>query len=132
MSSMYDLDLNTNILHEDSTTYQSLLEKNRIDIFTKEHIKERKQYEMNLKKKEDNILNALFVKQTVNNNMNDIYATKLFQKPMVIDKQKSYQNNIDHSTQIVVIGTIVLTICFLIVMIRYFKRSNKKMEESYE
>lgn len=132
MSSIYDLDLDTDVIHEDSTSYQSLLDKNHIDLFSDEHMKEEQKYENRLKKKDNEVLNCLFVKQSNARNTDDKYNEILFQQPMVIDKQKSYQNNAGRSKEIVAVGTIAISVIFIMVMVRYLKKSKKVMEETYE
>lgn len=130
MSDLYDLQLDTDVVHDNGTTYASLLDQNKIDLFSDEHIKERENFENLLKRNEKEVLQCLFRGKAETTDTDYLYKEILFQKPMVIDRKQSFQTNENKDNQVLLFGTIILVLVFSLVMIRYM-RHRKKMEEIY-
>lgn len=128
MSSIYDLKLNTDIIHEQGETYRSLLDENRIDLFSDSQI-ERQEILKKLKEQKDQETVCLLFHGQNNEQINPEYLQDmLFQQPIVIEKKQILKNNEQGNEKIMITGTVLLILIFTLIMVRYF-RKRKNMEE---
>lgn len=128
MSSIYDLKLNTDIIHEQGETYRSLLDENRIDLFSDSQI-ERQEILKKLKEQKDQETVRLLFHGQNNEQINPEYLQDmLFQQPIVIEKKQILKNNEQGNEKIMITGTVLLILIFTLIMVRYF-RKRRNMEE---
>lgn len=122
MSELYDLDLNPDVIHDNSSTYVSLLDQNKVDLFSDERLQEKEKEELLKKKENITIIQSLFQKESETVPVDLTYKELLFAKPMVIEKKQSYQTEEDKSGYILWGGCAILMVLFVLAMRRYFKK----------
>lgn len=128
MSNMYDLELDTDVIHESGSTYQSLLDQNQIDLFSDERFDQKENEKLQLKEKENNIVKGLFLGKTGTVTDDFTYNELLFLQPMVIEKKQNYGTEEKESFALVMVGSGVLLVIFLLVMTRYYKQRKQREE----
>ena len=122
MSNMFDLELDTDVIHESGSTYQSLLDQNQIDLFSDERFDQKDNEKLQLKENENNIVKGLFLDKTGTVTDDFTYNELLFLQPMVIEKKQNYGTEEKESFALVMVGSGVLLVIFLLVMTRYYKQ----------
>lgn len=128
MSNMYDLELDTDVIHESGSTYRSLLEQNQIDLFSDERFDQKENEKLQLKENENNIVKGLFLDKTGTVTDDFTYNELLFLQPMVIEKKQNYGTEEKESFALVMVGSSVLLVIFLLVMTRYYKQRKQREE----
>lgn len=128
MSSIYDLKLNTDIIHENGSTYESLLDQNKIDLFSDERFQQKKNETLQSDKKEKDIVQGLFLGYNGTEGDGFLYNELLFSQPMVIEKKQDFQTDDTQSGVIVWVGSTVLLVVFILVMARYLKQMRQREE----
>jgi len=132
LSSIYDLKLNTDIIHEQGETYRSLLDENQIDLFSDSQIQKQKLLKKMQEQEEQKIEGMLFHRQISEQFNEQIRAehlqNQLFLQPIVIEKKQILKNNEQENEKTMITGTVLILLVFLLIMLRYF-RKRKNMEE---
>lgn len=128
MSSIYDLELDTDVIHENGSTYESLLDQNQIDLFSDERFEQKEHEKLQIKESEKNIVQGLFLGNTETEAGDFTYNELLFLQPMVIEKKQSYETGGKESGMIVWIGSAVLLLIFILIMTRYCGHRRQKEE----
>lgn len=130
-----DLNLNTDIVHNRTTTYTSLSELYGVQLFTNRRMEEKQSYEENLNLKEKNVAESIFVDKSATKDVDREVTNKMFQEPLVIARQQEYTGAATASRGMFAAGAILISVIFMIVLIRYLKPGKKKKtteETSYE
>lgn len=121
-----DLNLNTDVIHNRTTTYTSLSELYGVQLFTNQRFAEKQNYENSINLKEKNVLESIFVDKSATKDMDSEITKGLFQKPLVIAKQQGYTEKTGAFNGGFAAGAMLLTIIFVVVLARYLKQGNKK------
>lgn len=130
-----DLNLNTDIVHNRTTTYTSLSELYGVQLFTNKRMEEKQSYEENLNLKEKDVAESIFVDKSVTKDVDREVANKVFREPLVIVRQQEYTGAATASRRMFAAGAIFISVIFMILLIRYLKPGKKKKateETSYE
>lgn len=130
-----DLNLNTDIIHNRTTTYTSLSELYGVQLFTNQRLEEKQSYEESLNLKEKNVAESIFVDKSATKDVDREVTEKMFQEPLVIAKQQEYTGAATASRGMFAAGAILISVIFIFFLIRYLKPGKKKKtteETSYE
>lgn len=130
-----DLNLNTDIIHNRTTTYTSLSELYGVQLFTNQRLEEKQSYEESLNLKEKNVAESIFVDKSATKDVDREVTEKMFQEPLVIAKQQEYTGAAAASRGMFAAGAILISVIFIFFLIRYLKPGKKKKtteETSYE
>lgn len=129
-----DLDLNTDIVHNKTNTYNSLSDLYGIQLFTDVRIEEMRIKNIENRKKEKDLYQNLFIDTYNRKNTNEQIIGTLFQERMVIIMNKDYEKAEQQSQRMLGIGILVIVLIFVIIWYRYLKKKKERMieESSYE
>ena len=129
-----DLDLNTDIVHNKTNTYNSLSDLYGIQLFTDVRIEEMRIKNIENRKKEKDLYQNLFIDTYNRKNTNEQIIGTLFQERMVIIMNKDYEKAEQQSQRMLGIGILVIVLIFVIIWYRYLKKKKDRMieESSYE
>ena len=129
-----DLDLNTDIVHNKTNTYNSLSDLYGIQLFTDVRIEEMRIKNIENRKKEKDLYQNLFIDTYNRKNTNEQIIGTLFQERMVIIMNKDYEKAEQQSQRMLGIGIRVIVLIFVIIWYRYLKKKKERMieESSYE
>ena len=129
-----DLDLNTDIVHNKTNTYNSLSDLYGIQLFTDVRIEEMRIKNIENRKKEKDLYQNLFIDTYNRKNTNEQIIGTLFQERMVIIMNKDYEKAEQQSQRMLGIGILVIVLIFVIIWYRYLKKKIERMieESSYE
>lgn len=130
-----DLNLNTDIIHNRTTTYTSLAELYGVQLFTNQRLEEKQNYEESLNLKKKNVAESIFIDKSATKDVDREVTEKMFQKPLVIAKQQEYTGAATASRGMFAVGAIFISAIFIILLIKYLRPAKKKKtteETSYE
>ena len=130
-----DLNLNTDIIHNRTTTYASLSELYGVQLFTNQRLEEKQSYEESLNLKEKNVAESIFVDKSATKDVDREVIQKVFQEPLVIAKQQEYTGTAAASRGMFAVGAIFISIIFIMLLIKYLKPGKKRKtteETNYE
>ena len=125
-----DLDLNTDIVHNKTNTYNSLSDLYGIQLFTDARMEETRIKNIENGKKEKDLYQNLFIDTYNRKNTNEQITGTIFQERMNKDYEKAEQQ----SQRMLGIGILVIVLIFVIIWYRYLKKKKERMieESSYE
>ncbi|MDE7434822.1 MAG: hypothetical protein K2N01_03215 [Lachnospiraceae bacterium] len=124
-----DLNLNTDIIHNRTTTYRSLSDLYGVDLFTDQKMEEKQRYEANLRDETERVRRSVFIdKEKVSDADYDLTG-QLFREPLTIAKKQDYTENVWNAESIGIIGSIVICGVFLFLWIRYWKKMRQHTGE---
>lgn len=124
-----DLNLNTDIIHNRTTTYRSLSDLYGVDLFTDQKTEERERYEAKLRDETERIRHSVFIDKDKVSDADYDLAGQLFREPLTIAKKQDYTENVWNSEPIGIIGSIVICGIFLFLWIRYWKKMRQHTGE---
>lgn len=129
-----DLDLNTDIVHNKTNTYNSLSDLYGIQLFTDARMEETRIKNIENGKKEKDLYQNLFIDTYNRKNTNEQITGTIFQERMVIIMNKDYEKAEQQSQRMLGIGILVIVLIFVIIWYRYLKKKTERMieESSYE
>lgn len=127
-----DLELNTDIVHNRTTTYTSLSELYGVQLFTNQRLEEKRSYEADINLKERNVEESIFVNKSATKDIDRQVTRELFQEPLVIAKQQDYTGTTTASRGIFVAGAVLISIIFAMVFTNYLKPGKKKKKKITE
>ena len=129
-----DLDLNTDIVHNKTNTYNSLSDLYGIQLFTDARMEETRIKNIENGKKEKDRYQNLFIDTYNRKNTNEQITGTIFQERMVIIMNKDYEKAEQQSQRMLGIGILVIVLIFVIIWYRYLKKKKERMieESSYE
>lgn len=120
-----DLNLNTDIVHNRTTTYTSLSELYGVQLFTDKRLLDKQNYEANMNLKEKNVADSIFINKLATKDIDNEIIGVLFQEPLVIVKKQDYSENTTTSRGIFIVGAVIISAIFIIILTRYIKSQKK-------
>ena len=125
-----DLELNTDIVHNRSKTYNSLSDLYGIQLFTDSRMEENEQSAREQEEKEREIKENIFVSRSKTKEKEQNFIQELFDERMVIVMNQDYEKEIRQERTFFWAGGIMICLLFGILWGNYLKKKKQqKIEE---
>lgn len=121
-----DLKLNTDIIHNRTTTYDSLSDLYGVDLFTDEKIEERQQYEQHVTQENEALRHGIFVGSSNIEDRDAELTEWLFQEPITIAKKQNYEEDTLMNRGILGLGTLLICSIYIVIWIQYRKKHKRR------